>query len=377
MRPDPYACTWLIESEDRSPRMVLEANRNHWNPDRVPRVERVVFRNELTQAQALDLCLAGDGEVDIVTELSPVDAPRVVASPYADLQVFDANRVLVGIINRWPSDTPLGDVRVRRALNMAIDRQVMVDQGLGGYAHIIPALTPPWCSGFPSGAKPYAHDPQQAKGLLDAAGWPKGRPVRIGAPAAFEGLAQMAASQIGEALGVGTEVMVVDGAEMRAMIEKKLAPRWDILLHGWFDLSSEAPPAAVHREFFGSDGAFRAGPEDPEFDRLFRHMVAQLEGEAFVTAAEELDRYAFDQALALFICAPQALYAVNKYVSFLGYRTTFELAETEVADGHWSRQQTGQTGQGGQNGQMWTDPRTEPGVPPAAANTQGFHGAGC
>ena len=45
----------------------------------------------------------------------------------------------------------------------------------------------------------------------------------------------------------------------------------------------------------------------------------------------------FDEALALFLCAPQALYAVNKHVNFGPYRTTFELAETQVDEQHWSR----------------------------------------
>jgi hypothetical protein len=40
---------------------------------------------------------------------------------------------------------------------------------------------------------------------------------------------------------------------------------------------------------------------------------------------------------ALFLCAPQALYAVNRHVAFDGYAATFELAETEVASQHWSR----------------------------------------
>ena len=41
--------------------------------------------------------------------------------------------------------------------------------------------------------------------------------------------------------------------------------------------------------------------------------------------------------LSLFLAYPQALYAVNKNVNFVGYATTFELAETEVTGEHWSR----------------------------------------
>ncbi len=130
-------------------------------------------------------------------------------------------------------------------------------------------------------------------------------------------------------------------AGARALVEKKLDQPWDLLVHGWFDLSSEAPPAAVHREFFGLDGAFRAGPPDPGFDALFDRMKVEIDGGELVRIAEEIDRYCFDNALAVFLCAPQALYAVNNHVSFGPYRTTFEIAEVTVDEGHWSRRARG------------------------------------
>ncbi len=341
MRSKPFTCAWLIEGEDRTDRVVLEANRNHWNSDRGPRLERVVFRNDLSPTEALDRCNSGDGEVDIVTEVSPADADRVKVSKYANLVAFDANRVLVGIINRYPSDVPLGDKRMRQALNLAVDRQKVIRQGLGGYAKPLCALTPAWCSGFPPGAQPYPHDPGRARKLMTEAGWPDGRNLRLAAPAPFEGIAGLVASDIRAAMGIGVDVIVVPAdrllAGARALVEKKLAPTWDVLLHGWFDLSSEAPPAAIHREFFGSDGAFRAGPELPEFDRAYSEMAVQLDGQKLVKIAERIDSYVLEEALALFLCAPQALYAVNKHVRFSPYRTTFELAETQVDEQHWSR----------------------------------------
>jgi len=366
MKADPYTCTWLIESEDRSPRLVLDANRSHWNRERVPRLERVVFRADLSPAEALEACISGDGEVDIVTELSPADAARVKASEHANLLTFDANRVLVGIINRYPSDIPLGDARVRRALNMAVDRDKLIAQGLGGYANPLRALTPTWYDSLPRDAKPYPHDPDQAKRLLDEAGWPGERPLRIAAPEPFMGLAQMIAADIEAALGIATAVTTISNPEMRAAIEKKLPPAWDVLLHGWFDLSSEAPAAAVHREFFGADGAFRVGPELPEFDHLYAEMTVQLDGAKCGEVAGRIDTYTYDEALALFLCAPQALYAVNKHVQFNAYRTTLELAETTVDEGHWSRR----------NGSGGTAPMPSESASSGPRAT-GFHGAGC
>lgn len=336
----PFRASSITESEQRDPQVVLEANLDHWNrAERGPRIERAVFRNDLTPDEALRLVCDTEGEVDIVTEVSPADAQRVLDSRHARLVVADANRVLVGIFNRG-SDAPLHDVRVRRALNQAIDRRAVVAQGLAGYASVIPALTPPWCSGFPAGVAPYELDAAAARQAFAAGGWPARRPLRIATPEPFAAIAHILAAGIRSTLDLLVEVLVVPpdqlAAGSRALIEKKLDLPWDVLLHPWFDLSSEAPPAAVHREFFGLDGAFRAGPPDDGFDALFDEMKVQLDGEALVAVAERIDAYVHDQALALFLCAPQALYAVNEHVSFAPYKTTFELAEVTVGERHWS-----------------------------------------
>ncbi|GAA1276973.1 hypothetical protein GCM10009609_45080 [Pseudonocardia aurantiaca] len=342
MSPDPYTCSWLIESEDRTPELVLEANLEHWNrAARGPRVQRAVFRNDLSPSQALELCCSTEGEVDILTEVNPADAERVLASAYARLVTVDANRVLTCILNRGRADVPLNSVDVRKALNFAVNKQRIISDGLLGYANEIAALTPPWCSGYPQDAHPYPYDPAEARRLFEKGGWPSGRPIRIASPSPFVGITQLMAGDLRGALDVAVEVMVVpDDAllpGLRALVEKKLDLPWDVLVHAWFDLSSEAPPAAVHREFFGTDGAFRAGPPDEGFDRLFHRMATSLEPGKLVEIAEEIDRYCFDNALAVFLCAPQALYAVNNHISFGPYKTTFEIAEVTVDEEHWSR----------------------------------------
>jgi ABC-type transport system substrate-binding protein len=373
MASDPYTAAWLIESEDRSAELVLEANLDHWNrAERGPRVQRAVFRNNLVPSLALDLCLSGDGEVDIVTEVSPADAERVKASQHARLITADANRLLACIINRGRADVPLDSVDVRKALNLAVDRNQVIEQGLLGYANPMPAMTPSWCSGFPEGATPYPYDPAEAKRRFEKGGWPAGRPIRVATPAPFANIAQLIAGNLRHALDIAVEVRVVADeqalAAVRALVEKKLELPWDLLVHAWFDLSSEAPPAAVHREFFGTDGAFRAGPPDERFDELFARMGVELDGAELVRIAEEIDRYCFDQALALFLCAPQALYAVNNHVSFGPYKTTFEIAEVTVDEGHWSRQPDAPQRSGAMAPPAAAESREKPGFAGATGN---------
>jgi ABC-type transport system substrate-binding protein len=305
----------------------------------------VIFINDLTPEQALEAVCDREGEVDILTEVSPADAQRVEDSEHAKLVTIEANRVLVGIFNTWPDvGAPFADRRVREAFNWAVDRDKLVSEGLGGWGKTLGALTPPW-SGGGAGAEPRSRDVAKAKQLLEEAGWPEGHALTIATPASLEGIARLIASDIEDALGLPTEVIVVPDEELtagaRTLIEKKLPPPWDILIHAWFDLSSDLPPAVMHREFFGDDGGFRAGPADTEFNRQFDDLVRQTTAKAAQRAAHEIDRYCFEESKALFLCAPHALYAVNKNVEFQAYKTTFELADTTVTPDHWSQRNGG------------------------------------
>ena len=67
VRPD-FVATNVISGEDRTDRVVLEANIDH-NTARKARLQEVVFVNDLTAEQALDAVCDQEGVIDIVTEI--------------------------------------------------------------------------------------------------------------------------------------------------------------------------------------------------------------------------------------------------------------------------------------------------------------------
>jgi ABC-type transport system substrate-binding protein len=352
--PDPFACVWLPTREERTDRVVLEANTDHWNMERGPRLERVVFRNDISPNEALDLVCTTDGEIDIVTEVEAGDAQRVIDSEHARLVPVDAMRILVGVINRDAGDVPLDEARVRRALNMAVDRERLIREGFAGYAYSLAGLIPHYASGYSSDLQPYAHDPESARLTFAEAGWPEGRPLRLACAETLEGVARLLTTDYEEALGIDVEVTVIPDdsllAAQRALVEKVLPLPFDVLIHAWFDLTSDAPPAVLHREYYHSGGAFRTGPPIPEFENLMGRFIAQTDPAELEQIAAEIDRLVYDESLSVFLCAPQALYAVNRHVNFVGYAATFELAETEVGEGHWSRRENGREEPGATDG---------------------------
>nr|WP_269479216.1 ABC transporter substrate-binding protein [Rubrobacter xylanophilus] len=338
MSGEPFACTWVPTNLPRSDRVVLEANPDHWNRERGPRLGRVEFVNDMDPAEALERVCDAEGEIDLVTEVSPADAERVRRSEHARLVVVDALRVVSGLINRDAEF--MRDLRVRRALNLAVDRGRLIREVFRGYARPVVAMAPPHSGGAAEGVNPYPHDPEEARRLLSEAGWPPGRGLRLAATDDVAPVAHSLAEDFRGSLGVEVELVRIPQerlvAAQKRLVEKRLPLPFDVLVHAWFDLAAGYPPAVIHREYFHSLGAFRAGPPVPQFEELFARSLAQTDARRLGALAREIDRLVYDEALSVFLCCPQALVAANRHVSFTGHAATFELAETGVSGEHWS-----------------------------------------
>ncbi|UOR12554.1 ABC transporter substrate-binding protein [Halobacillus amylolyticus] len=325
----------------RTPFVTLNANLNYREPRRGPRLKRVIFRNGLSKKEALKLCTSTEGYVDLVTELTPNDARQVESSQYARLVTSDGNEVVTGVFNRFQSEVDFDSYDLRASLNMAIQREEIVQNVYKGMATLTPALTPPWAYDFPEGLEPIKYDFTKSRELFLRSNYPKDRPLKIAAFKKHESLLHVVAAQIQKTLSTQVTTIVVPQDQevkwKRVVAEKKLNPGWDILLASTTTQFYEGTPAFFHREMFGSDGALRTGPELPGFDQIYKKMANQVQREELLAAAKEVDRYVFEKALSLFLCVPQKIYAVNKHVDFKPYRTTLELAETEVGEMHWSR----------------------------------------
>src|SRR5215831_7187781 len=127
--------------ERRSDRVVLEANPDYWDITRLPRLSRIVFDNTLSQHEAVELVKTTEGRVDIVTELSPLETLRVAESPFAKVVKTRGALVSVfGMFNMRKAGSPWTDIRLRQAVNAAINREDLIRYATKGNGVIIPAL---------------------------------------------------------------------------------------------------------------------------------------------------------------------------------------------------------------------------------------------
>src|SRR5438874_2967679 len=139
-----------------SDRVVLEANPDYWDKTRLPRLSRIVFDNTLSQHDAVELIKTTEGRVDMVTELSPLETLRVAQSPFAKVvKTRGALMSVFGMFNMRKTDSPWREVRLRQAVNYAINREDLIRYATKGNGVIIPALVPVQGLGYDSNLAPY------------------------------------------------------------------------------------------------------------------------------------------------------------------------------------------------------------------------------
>ena len=177
------------------------------------------------------------GDLDLAG-ISPVMAPLVRRDP--SLRVLDYPVLFTTGLVLNSHRPPFDDVRVRRAVSLAIDRERIVAAALAGYgmpaAGPVPPESPLALPGSP------ARDPRVADSLLDAAGWRRdasGRRTRAGRPFVVElltvGSGDNAVEQLVQAdlaeRGIRVEIRQ---SELGAFLTTARAPekRYDMLVTG-------------------------------------------------------------------------------------------------------------------------------------------------
>jgi peptide/nickel transport system substrate-binding protein len=153
---------------------VLERNADYWDESRTPTIERLMFR-PISEVATRELALRS-GEVDMISSPSPDSIEQLKA---ADLEIVSSP--ISTIYMMWVNfkEEPLKDVRVRRAVCMALDREGMAEFHRNGYARPATGILNYGGPGYDPDFKDCNYDPAAAKALLAEAGYPDGFETRL------------------------------------------------------------------------------------------------------------------------------------------------------------------------------------------------------
>lgn len=191
----PFKLTEYVQDDV----IVYEANPDYWKPG-VPCVSKLTLKS-LTDEQSRVAALRS-GEIDggtftpdVVMTLEGDEELTVLRGLTSAPRVIHFNTV---------NDVPWRDARVRQAINLCVDRQMIIDNVYGGNAELTNAV-PPGYGDYPLPAERlaelYANDVEQAKALMAEAGFEDGFSVTlqaISAPREYTQIAEIVREQLKE-----------------------------------------------------------------------------------------------------------------------------------------------------------------------------------
>jgi peptide/nickel transport system substrate-binding protein len=214
---------------------------------------RVSYRFVANDAARTAALLAGD--VDVIDQVPSSDLARLRRDQRISVHEIQGLRLiyLMSNFNRiedplFVTDNdgkplprnPFHDVRVRRAMSIAIDRQALADRVMEGTARPTGQWLPPGSFGYNPDVPVPAHDPEGARRLLAEAGYPQGFRITLHGPNdryPNDARTIQAVAQMWTRIGVRTEVAALPWTTYAARNSRQ---EFNMRLGGWGSVTGEA-----------------------------------------------------------------------------------------------------------------------------------------
>ena len=207
---------FIMEEWTPGKNMKLKANPDCWSgAPGFDGLELVYVTDEVEQRLRFER-----GELDILDldKLGDEAEYFIHGDKYRD-RLYRAAQVDISYIALNQSIEPLNDVNVRKALQTALDRQMLLDAFYSGRGIVENGIFPHGLTGFNPDLEPIPYDPEEAKRLLEEAGYPDGFDleilVNISSGRTRRQMMQMVA-RMWEQIGVRSTVRVVTESEFMA-----------------------------------------------------------------------------------------------------------------------------------------------------------------
>ncbi|WP_370751247.1 ABC transporter substrate-binding protein [Teichococcus oryzae] len=237
------------------------------------------------------------GDVDIIDTVPSSDLPRLKEEPKVELTSIQGLRVIYLSADRSRDENPIhvtdndgkplprnpfNDLRVRRALTMAIQRDALAERVMQGTASPNGQWLPPGAYSYNPDVKVPAYDPEGARKLLAEAGFPNGFRMVLSSPNdryPNDARTAQAVAQMWTRIGVQTQVEALPWSTFSARANRQ---EFGMRLVGWGSATGEASYALIN--ILGTyDSEKRTGANNsgrysnPELDELTAKALGTLD----------------------------------------------------------------------------------------------------
>jgi peptide/nickel transport system substrate-binding protein len=194
---------YKLNSWNKGVQTTLVANENYWRGK--PYFKTLTFR--VVPDVSTRVADLRSGQADLVRQLGPDEANALKSDPQLKVLATPTERVGYMFINALSG--PTADVRVRRAIAHAIDKDALVEALLQGYGKPVNIVLTPANFGYVEEVKGHEYDPAKAKALIKEAGAEGAKLTFLTSPAYDRRLVE-ALQQMIQEVGLTVEIVALD-----------------------------------------------------------------------------------------------------------------------------------------------------------------------
>ena len=318
----PYALTNYVQGNA----MTFTKNPDYWGsetiagqPYKLPFADTITYRYIKDESTAITALRTGKIDIMESVRWSAVDELKKSA-PKLQWNKFISNNG--SYITLRMDQKPFDDLRVRRALNMAVNKQEIIKTYYGGNAEMLGFPMHSSWAGYhePLAEMPesvrelYSFNPAKAKALLAEAGYPGGFSFKVQTTSAsFDNdLLALIAAYLAK-VGVKMEIQVMEySAYLSAMTTKTNAA-------GYFLQAGLNNPTTSLRKTFGTKQTWNPSQHsDPEFDKKLAEVYAEPDERVRQIKVKLMTREILDKAPHIFLPVPHVYSAWWPWVKNYG-----------------------------------------------------------
>jgi peptide/nickel transport system substrate-binding protein len=283
-------------------KVVVERNPDYW--DGAPKLQAVIFR-PLTDANTrLTELLAGG--LDLMVEVPP-DAVDLL-SKAGGFKLYEQAGPHLWFLILNTREGPFKDVRVRQAINYAINKEALVKDVLQGTATVADSIVPAafeWA--HDDKIEPYPHDPERARTLLSQAG-AEGAELKFLVAEGGSGMLApipMATAIQADLAKVGLKVTIqtYEWNTYLGLVNQGLAGKGDMAEMAWMTNDPDTLPFLTLRtDALPESGGFNSGYySNPEIDRLLLQARQATDRDTRADLYRQIQRIVRDDAPCAFV----------------------------------------------------------------------------
>ena len=233
------------------------------------------------------IILLETGEVDVAYDIPGSSVARIKDNKDLQLITCDSMKIITLSLN-CGSKGPIGDVRVRKAIESAIDKQTIVDTFLYGYGKVANSVIPEAAKEY-APQEDYKFDEEAAKKLLEEAGHAKGFKATLWTDANQTNteIAQSLQSQLAK-IGVDVSIVVQDPNTTFSLLQA--GEDFNMILD-FFNLVSGHADQVYKRILYSTSSSNWSNYKNPAYDKAYDLYAKTPEGPERDASREKVNAF--------------------------------------------------------------------------------------